>query len=111
MVWHTSKRWLVALTCRLASSSHLPSDPAFLLEYMQDLQVEPHSNREFESYLVQEDGPNTSEDDEAASIPRRLLHSVNGMTALHEAATLPELMLAVVSPSLSPTQGASWVTT
>ena len=73
---------------------------------MQDLQVESDSDGEFESYLVQEDRPNTS-DDEAASIPRRLLHSVNDMTALHEATTLPELMLAVVSPSLSPTQGAS----
>ena len=37
---------------------------------------------------------------EAVSIPRHLLHSVNDMTALHEAATLPESMLAVVSPSL-----------
>ena len=91
----------------MASSSHLPSDPALLLEYMQDLQVESNSDGEFESYLVQEDGPNTSDDDEAASIPQRLLHSVNDMTALHEAATLPDLRLAVVSSSLSPMQGAS----
>ena len=91
----------------MASSSHLPSDPAFLLEYMQDLQVESNSDVELDGYLVQEDGPNTSDDDEAASIPRCLSHSVGDMIALHEAATLPESMLAVVSPSLSPTQGAS----
>ena len=89
----------------MASSSHRPSDPAFILEYMQDLQVESNSNGEFVSYLVQEDGPNTSDDDDAASIPRCLSHSVGDMTALHEAATLPESMLAVVNPCLSPTQG------
>ena len=36
----------------MASSSHLPSDPAFLLEYMQDLPVESDSDREFESYIA-----------------------------------------------------------
>ena len=91
----------------MASSSYLPFDPAFLLEYIQDLQVESNSDGEFESYLVQEDGLNTSYDNEAAFIPWCLSHSVGDMTALHETATLPELMLAVVNPSLSPTQGAS----
>ena len=89
----------------MGSHSHLLSDPAFLLEYMQDLQVESDSDREFECYLMQEDRPNTSDDDEAASIPRCLLHSVGDMTARHETATLPELMVRVVSPSFSPTQG------
>ena len=40
----------------MARRSHLPSDPAYLLEYMQDLAVESDSDGEFDGYLGPDDG-------------------------------------------------------
>ena len=91
----------------MARRSHLPSDPAFLLEYMQDLPVESDSDGEFDGYLEADDGANGDTHDEAATTPLRRSHSLDILQAVDEAASLPESPLAGASPSLSPMQGES----
>ena len=59
----------------MARRSRLPSDPAFLLEYMQDLPVESDSDGEFDGYLEADDGANGDTHDEAATTPLRRSHS------------------------------------
>ena len=92
----------------MAARTKLPSDPSFLLEYMQDMPSESDSDDDFEGYLGPEDGPvayRTAADiamveREDACTPIRRSRSVDSLTA--EESALPESPL---SPSQSPMQG------
>ena len=56
----------------MASRAMLPSDPAFLRQYMNDLPCESDSDDEFEGYLGAEDGPvayRSTAEDEATLTP------------------------------------------
>ena len=88
----------------MARRSHLLSDSAYLLEYMQDLTVESDSDGEFDSYLGPDDRRSFSVRDEQATTPK-LISDEN--TGLDEAASYSESPLARTSPSHSPMQGES----
>ena len=86
----------------------LPSDPSFILEYMEDMPSESDSDDDFEGYLEPEDGPVAYRaaadiammEKEDACMPIRRSRSMDSFTA--EESALPE---SPKSPSHSPMEG------
>ena len=89
----------------MASCGTLPSDPDFLLDFMEDLPEESDSDEEFDGYLEPEDGPiayrNASElEDEETSNLRCRSRSLQDLSeGMHESP------LSRLSHSPSPMQG------
>ena len=53
----TLRKLPFTLSLVMASRGTLPSDPDFLLDFMEDLPEESDSDEEFDGYLEPEDGP------------------------------------------------------
>ena len=89
----------------MAARTKLPSDPSFILEYMQDMPSESDSDDDFEGYLGPEDGPVAYRaaadlammEREDACSPIRRSRSLDSLTA--------EESESLMSPSHSPMQG------
>ena len=69
----------------MASRASLPSDPAFLLEYMDDLPSGSDSDEEFEGYLEPQDWPaayrSAGDYEEGLVAPLERSHSLDDITA------------------------------
>ena len=85
----------------MASRTTLPSDPSFLLEYMEELPNESDSGYDFEGYLEPKDGPCAllSDQDGDGTSPGEVCGSTEQPT------TELESPLAGLSPSPVPMQG------
>ena len=96
----------------MAARQCLPSDPDFLLRYIDELPDDADSDFEFEGYLDKDEGPVacTSQDDELQRLPS--LDSVEAerdesplVVASATSHSLPPCAHETMSPSLSPMQG------
>jgi hypothetical protein len=85
----------------MASRTTLPSEPSFLLEYMEELPNESDSDYDFESYLEPEDGPCAllCDQDGDGTSPGEVCGSTEQPT------TELESPLACLNPSAVPMQG------
>ena len=91
----------------MACRDTLPSDPSFLLKYLEQLQYESDSDGdEFEGYLDPDDGPviiraidSSDYDDQEPQSPPYRSRSLDSLTVIGQECESP---LPSISPSLAP---------
>ena len=85
----------------MASRVPLPSDPEYLLNYLDSLPEESDTDEEFEGYLGQDEGPAHQRRDGGSPLRGR----AHSLESLSDAALLVESPLTDRSPSPTPMQG------